>query len=182
MDNGQELADVVGGIWKRPLSEQFHARGHIHTAVLHHPGIARTSPVHSDAVAHDTRNGLVVDHLVRTARDSPEDVHLARVVAERLDGLLLGVECLVACPGKALDTQLTLGPRVADAGLGALPHHIPFAFVGCHEVAYFGCLNGQSYIIFPTSTKSAATQQIIGHSSGRVNGNLLTLHVKTNSC
>ena len=133
MHDGQALTDVVGGIGKRPLMEHLGARRHIDTTIFHHPGITRAGTVHGNAVVNNLRNRIIVDELARSTGDGTQDVHLARIVAERLDRLLLGVERLVAGTGIAIDTQLAFCPRVTDARFGPLPHDIPLAPIICHE-------------------------------------------------
>jgi hypothetical protein len=129
------------------------SRGDIHATIFHDARIARARAVHSDAVAHNIGNGLVVDKLARSLCYRSDEVHLARVVAKGLNGLLLRVIGLVTRTRKALDAQFALRPRVADAGLGALPHHIPFALVASHLVAISLARMGKITSFFPHSQK-----------------------------
>gem|GEM_PF-4939429 len=132
MHQRKVFAYVVGGLLERALMKQLSPGEHVHAAILHSARIAAARAVHGNAVAHQLGNGIVVHLGAWCPRNGAQDVHLARVVAECLHGLLLGRKAFIARTGKPLHARLALRPRVAHPGLGATPHHIPLSAIVFH--------------------------------------------------
>ena len=141
MDNGEELAYVVGSLLIGSLMEDLSASIDIDTTIFHSAWILAAGSVDCPASGYDFGDKRVV-HFILAARCIGNGTQhatslLVISVAPSLDSVLLVVEALVASPLVALGAQLALGPGVANSRLSAHPHNIPFSLIARHNYNFF---------------------------------------------
>lgn len=138
VDDGQELADIVGALFGAVV-EDTGSRGDVDALVFHHARVAAAGSVDGQRVEHwcifcarfyGGHAVLVDDENTRSTRFSRySSVAGDHTIIRQLDGRLgLGhaVEALVLRPLHAHDLLLTRVPVAVDARLPALPHHVVF--------------------------------------------------------
>ena len=133
VDDGQELANVVGAIFEGPLAEQFLARGGVHAVVFHRPGVADRRGIHAVAVGDWAAKGAQ-GSLVRLG--SPLSFIVRVGGLQGRFGSRAGVEGLIFGALEAVHLRGAFPPGGEDPGFPALPDHVVTGF--WHQVFISG--------------------------------------------
>ena len=139
MDDGEELADVVGAV-QGAVMEHDAAGGEAHAPVFHGAGIAGAGSVDGPGSGGDgrvvggTEGASRLGLLFGVPGHGLEDEEGAGVAAESLGGGVLVGEGLVFSAGPVFNLCLALVPVGVDAGGAAFPDDVVFlAFCHCGD-------------------------------------------------